>query len=158
MAEAQLPKNMYWNPNSKRWELQGKAKGTVTFFADGAGVGAPNIRTAGVASLADGRIQRLILGTGGTISYIRKFVGTIPLTNFGSNSLAISYETITGATGVAPGDTVIVTPRAANGVDGLIMMEAYVPTNNLLNCRWQYQNAGAPGSLPASGFDVTVIR
>ena len=139
MAEAQKPKNMYWNQVSKRWELKGKGIGSPALWANDGGIGVPG----------------LTLGAG-RVSLIQKITGTIPLTNVGT--VASVTATLTGMTGVAIGDIVIPTVKSTGLVAGVSLDGAWVPTTNVVNIKLNNVSLSTGGSQSALGVDVLVIR
>lgn len=164
MAESQLPKNMYWNPTNKRWEVGGKNKNRPIFFADESGLGSDvGIRSSQTGSFnavnanAFVNTARVIVG-GGTISLIKKLLGTIPLINVGTNSVAVATITGMGSAGIAVGDTIYPTVRAAGLVAAVIMGQAWVPTTNVVNIALSSPAINTAGSQSPVGIDIVVVR
>jgi len=157
MAEAQKPKNWFWNPNSKRWELRGKTKGEPGAFVDEIGLGSnKGIRTSATASLAAIDSPSVVVGDGGALTLINKLTGTLgAIAAVGSGATAVG--TITGMTGVAIGDVIFGTPKAALagniGLGGF-----YVPTTNVVNAYVQNTKPDSAGSLISVGIDILQIR
>lgn len=159
MAESQKPKNMYWNPVRKRWEVKGIAKGNVPLFVDDSGLGSDvGIRTAQVASITTLHNTRARIGDGGTISLIKKFTGTLPaITGIGSGATAVNTLSNVASAGIAVGDLVFGNVKAAlgghTGLGGF-----FVPTTNVVNAYIQNTKPDSAGSFVAVGADILVLR
>ena len=119
---------IYYNGRASRWEVLGKGGILKEAFDD-----------------ADNAIIRKI-----------KFVGTVGgIAAVGT--LAMAIGTITGATGLLPGDVIFGVPKAALG--GNVGLGGFhVPTNNTLNVYIQNVSGLSAGSLPATGFDIAALR
>lgn len=85
-----------------------------------------------------------------------KFTGTVPLTNVGTNSLAVA--TITGVpVAVRPGDVVTVNPKAALAA-AVALTTVRVPTNGTIVVTLACPDIATAGSQAAVGVDVGVLR
>ena len=158
MAEAQKPKDWHWNPVAKRWELSGKAKGIVTAFADGAGLGSDKgIRTSQTGSLSKADAATLVVG-GGDITKMKKYTGTLPgIAAIGTGACTWGTLTNVGSGAIAVGDMVLAIPKAS--LDGNIFFGATrVPTTNVVNILVGNTKPDSAGSLAHTGVDIFVIR
>ena len=172
MAESRKP-TMAWNPRAGRWEFWVRDKSGPIVTIDGNGLSVARgslsynqltvgsllsgntLNIGGIGSIADARVQRLILG-GGTISLLKKFTGTIALTAVGTGSVAVATISGQGSAGIAVGDLVFGNPKAA--LSGVGIAGFYVPTTNVVNVYISNPNSQGGGSLPATGIDIYVQR
>ena len=107
-----------------------------------------------IARIGGGGIET---GDGGTgIKKMGLITGTIgALTAVGTG--LVSIGTVTNMTGLAIGDKVFVTPKAAiAGNIGLV--GAYIPTTNTLNVLLANTKQNSAGSFVAKGVDVIYFR
>ena len=82
------------------------------------------------------------------------YVGTTPLTNVGTNAVAVA--TMTGIT-CQPGDKIVANPKAAlAAVVGL--GDVRVATNNVVVVKFINPGIALAGSQAAVGWDVLVVR
>lgn len=95
------------------------------------------------------------LGGGSALSKAYKISGTLPLTNVGTMSSAV--VTLSGMTGLATLDSVVVCPRVALAA-GLGIMQAYVPAANTLNVVLGNYLSNSVASQPAIIADVFAVR
>jgi hypothetical protein len=87
------------------------------------------------------------------ITNIYGFVGSnLAIASIG---LKLAVATITGATGLKPGDKVFGTPKVAPV--GNVTDTWFVPTNNTLVAYFS-EKSGAAGSLVAQGWDILAVR
>ena len=139
-----------WKYNSKdrEWQLTGKDGVVRAKWGEDANI-------ISKPTTYEGTVK---LGSSGTpLTQILKFVGTSALLSsvvLGGNTTG----TITGAAGVAVGDTVVGLPKGTTvDVGKLAISHFSVPTTNVVNVR--VVNIGTvAGSLPATGWDIVAIR
>ena len=126
--------NWYYNPANGKWELRGKT-----------GVVLARVSESGVGFGADGQeLTRIIFLT-----------GTTPLANVGTQAQLVA--TITNMTGVAVGDFVMATPKAALVAD-VVQAFARVATTDTVHVGLQSVDSTGVGSQPAVGWDVVAFR
>lgn len=165
---AQRPRNWFFNTTSRRWELRGTKIGDPLMAVgdDGLTINAPytitsaNITTGSIASatIAQGNIAQFQVGGGGTLSYIKKFVGTLTgIAAVGTAAVAVGTMTGIGSAGIAVGDLVLVVPKVAlAGHIGFV--GAYVPSINTINVLVANTKPDSAGSFVAVGVDALIIR
>jgi hypothetical protein len=138
--------NLFYNKITNRWECRDRG-GNKVFDVDGTSLNVVGGITAGGA---------LSAGGGTSITKMGVLTGTLlPITAVGTATTAIG--TVSNMTGLAIGDKVFVTPKAAIG-GGLVVGNPVIPTTNTLNLTIQHSDPVNAGSLVAVGFDVTYMR
>ncbi len=115
------------------------------------------INVAGVGSIASADIPTLKVGAGGGALTLRmKVTGTISLAAVGTCGVGVATMTGIGSSGIAVGDLVTVTPKAA--ISGVGFVGAYIPTTNVVNVYVVNPDILSAGSLPAVGIDAHISR
>lgn len=134
--------SLFYNSRTQRWEVIGKDRKVKASFGDD-----------GVAKFESG-VE--VDPDSATVTRLLSFVGSsAALSAVGTATTAIA--TITAATGVAVGDKVFGNPRVALGGD-LGLGGFHVPTTNVINALITNPSPDGGGSLPARGWDITVVR
>ncbi len=139
-----------WSYNSKdrEWQLTGKDGVVRARWGEDANIISKNTTFSGTVKTGP---------SGTALTQILKFVGTNALLS----TVALAENTtgtITGAAGIAAGDTIVGVPKSNSINTGrLAIGHFFVPTTNVLNVR--VVNIGTvAGSLPATGWDIVAIR
>ena len=101
-------------------------------------------------------IQEWPLSQQGVQKNFFKWTGTTPLTNVGTNSLAIA--TLTGVpAGLAPGDIMAAVPKAALAA-AINVSHFRIPTNGVVNVTLVSPQITSAGSQAAVGWDCVAWR
>ena len=127
------PRDWFWNSVTQKWELRGKS-GVIARIGD-AGIGFGD--------------------RGNELSRVLFLTGTTPIANLGTGGQIVA--TITNMTGVAAGDFVWATPKAAL-VDKVSIDSVRVATTNLVNVVLGNINDAAVASQSPVGWDVFAVR
>lgn len=102
------------------------------------------------------KVARAQIGGGGTISYMAKFTGTIALAAVGTMTVGVATVSNLGSSGIAVGDQVVITPKAA--ISGVLLGLGWIPTTNVVIVPVSNAAIDSAGSLPAVGVDILVTR
>ena len=143
-----------WNPESQQFDLVDLDGRPIANIRNGVLRGLAGFTVSSVGSVADARVQRLILGDGATMSFAHKSIGTMPAIAVASAGKAVI--TLAGSIACVVGDWVGVTFGTTPGV-GPYIGGARVVTTNTVVCD-MIARADMIGSQDITGAHVMVWR